>query len=547
MSKSISGAVFRKMVISGANFLEKNKDYVDSLNVFPVPDGDTGTNMSLTMRSAIKEVNMVTNNELENLASALSKGALKGARGNSGVILSQILKGFSSVIRDEKSITSKTFAKALKEGATIAYSAVTVPKEGTILTVIRMMSDESINFAKKYSEINEFLEHTIAYGEEVLKQTPEMLPVLKKAGVVDAGGRGLLVILNGFLRFLTGAETDLSVEFETDTVKSATAEMTEANVDYNDLADIEFAYCTEFFVININKKTTEADIDKLREKLMEIGDSVICIGDLNLIKVHVHTNDPGVAISSALKLGEVDKVKIENMLEQFRALKNSQKPEELKPIGMVSICAGSGLTAIFKDLNVDYVIEGGQTMNPSAEDIAAAADKVPAETVFVLPNNKNIILAAELAKDLSRRNIVVVPTVSVAQGITAAINMNPDDSVETNLSNMTTSIDTVQSGSVTYAVRSTHIDGFKLKEGDIIGLNDKNIVAKGDDISSVTEQVIEKMINPEVMNISLFYGSDVQEVEAQVLAEKISKKYPEVEVDFHFGGQPLYYYLISVE
>lgn len=547
MSKSISGAVFRKMVISGANFLEKNKDYVDSLNVFPVPDGDTGTNMSLTMRSAIKEINMVTNNELENLASALSKGALKGARGNSGVILSQILKGFSSVIRDEKSITSKTFAKALKEGATIAYSAVTVPKEGTILTVIRMMSDESINFAKKYSEINEFLEHTIAYGEEVLKQTPEMLPVLKKAGVVDAGGRGLLVILNGFLRFLTGAETDLSVEFETDTVKSATAEMTEANVDYNDLADIEFAYCTEFFVININKKTTEADIDKLREKLMEIGDSVICIGDLNLIKVHVHTNDPGVAISSALKLGEVDKVKIENMLEQFRALKNSKKPEELKPIGMVSICAGSGLTAIFKDLNVDYVIEGGQTMNPSAEDIAAAADKVPAETVFVLPNNKNIILAAELAKDLSRRNIVVVPTVSVAQGITAAINMNPDDSVETNLSNMTTSIDTVQSGSVTYAVRSTHIDGFKLKEGDIIGLNDKNIVAKGDDISSVTEQVIEKMINPEVMNISLFYGSDVQEVEAQVLAEKISKKYPEVEVDFHFGGQPLYYYLISVE
>lgn len=547
MSKSISGAVFRKMVISGANFLEKNKDYVDSLNVFPVPDGDTGTNMSLTMRSAIKEINMVTNNELENLASALSKGALKGARGNSGVILSQILKGFSSVVRDEKSITSKTFAKALKEGATIAYSAVTVPKEGTILTVIRMMSDESINFAKKYSEINEFLEHTIAYGEEVLKQTPEMLPVLKKAGVVDAGGRGLLVILNGFLRFLTGAETDLSVEFETDTVKSATAEMTEANVDYNDLADIEFAYCTEFFVININKKTTEADIDKLREKLMEIGDSVICIGDLNLIKVHVHTNDPGVAISSALKLGEVDKVKIENMLEQFRALKNSQKPEELKPIGMVSICAGSGLTAIFKDLNVDYVIEGGQTMNPSAEDIAAAADKVPAETVFVLPNNKNIILAAELAKDLSRRNIVVVPTVSVAQGITAAINMNPDDSVETNLSNMTTSIDTVQSGSVTYAVRSTHIDGFKLKEGDIIGLNDKNIVAKGDDISSVTEQVIEKMINPEVMNISLFYGSDVQEVEAQVLAERISKKYPEVEVDFHFGGQPLYYYLISVE
>lgn len=548
MSKSISGAVFRKMVLSGANFLEKNKEYVDSLNVFPVPDGDTGTNMSLTMRSAIKEVNMVTNNDLEALASALSKGALKGARGNSGVILSQILKGFSSVIRDEKSITSKTFAKALKEGATIAYGAVTKPKEGTILTVIRMMSDEAVNIAKKCPEINEFLEKTLAYGEEVLKQTPEMLPVLKKAGVVDAGGRGLLVILNGFYRFLTGAEVDLSIEFESDTMSATGPETFEnANVDYNELADIEFAYCTEFFVININKKTTEADIDKLREKLMEIGDSVICIGDLNLIKVHVHTNDPGVAISSALKLGEVDKVKIENMLEQFRALKNAQAEEELKPIGMVSICAGDGLSAIFKDLNVDYVIEGGQTMNPSAEDIAAAADKVPAETVFVLPNNKNIILAAELAKDLSRRNIVVVPTTSVAQGITAAINLNPDDSVETNLSNMVTSIDTVLSGSVTYAVRSTHIDGFKLKEGDIIGLNDKNIVAKGEDIASVTEQVIEKMVTPEIMNISLFYGAEVQEVEAQVLAEKLSKKYPEIEVDFHFGGQPLYYYLISLE
>lgn len=547
MAKSISGAIFRKMVISGASFLEKNKDYVDSLNVFPVPDGDTGTNMSLTMRSAIKEVNMVTNNDLEALASALSKGALKGARGNSGVILSQILKGFSSVIREEKGVTSKVFAKALKEGATIAYGAVTKPKEGTILTVIRMMSDEAINIAKKYSEVNEFLEHTIAYGEEVLKQTPEMLPVLKKAGVVDAGGRGLLVILNGFLRFLTGAEVDLSVEFESDTIQPGSETFEKAEVDYNELADIEFAYCTEFFVININKKTTEADIDRLREKLMEIGDSVICIGDLNLIKVHVHTNDPGIAISSALKLGEVDKVKIENMLEQFRALKNSQQPEELKPVGMVSVCVGDGLSAIFKDLNVDYVIEGGQTMNPSAEDIAAAADKVPAETVFILPNNKNIILAAELAKDLSRRNIVVVPTTSVAQGITAAINLNPEDSVETNLTNMTTSIDTVLSGSVTYAVRSTHIDGFKLKEGDIIGLNDKNIIAKGEEISIVTEQVIEKMVNPDIMNISLFYGADVQEVEAQVLAEKISKKYPDIEVDFHYGGQPLYYYLISLE
>ena len=547
MSKTISGATFRKMIISGANYLEQNKEYVDSLNVFPVPDGDTGTNMSLTMRSAVRELNMVTDNNLDTLSDALSKGALKGARGNSGVILSQILKGFSSVIVHEKSVSSKTFAKALAEGAKIAYSAVTVPKEGTILTVIRLMSEEAVNIAKKKADIVEFLQDTLAFGEEVLKQTPEMLPVLKKAGVVDAGGRGLLVVLNGFLKFLSGDQTDLAQLFENDTTVTESNPFEKADVDYTDLADIEFAYCTEFFVINIHKKTTEADIDKLREKLMEIGDSVICIGDLNLIKIHVHTNEPGVALTAALKLGEINNVKIENMLEQNRALKLEQKQEELKPIGMVSICAGSGLAEVFKDLNVDYVIEGGQTMNPSAEDIAAAADKVLAETVFILPNNKNIILAAELAKDLSRRNIVVVPTVSVPQGITAAINMNPEDSVESNLANMTTSMDTVLTGSITYAVRSTHIDGFKLKEGDIIGLDNKHIIAKGEDISNVAMDVIDKMMNENIMTVTLFYGADVQEAEAQLLTEKVAEKYPDVEVDYHMGGQPLYYYLISLE
>ncbi len=547
MAKTISGATFRKMLINGASYLEQNKEYVNSLNVFPVPDGDTGTNMSLTMRSAIKEINMVTDNNLDTLSNALAKGALRGARGNSGVILSQILKGFSSVILHEKSINTKIFAKALKEGASIAYGAVTKPREGTMLTVIRLMSDEALNIAKRTPEMTEFLTQTIAFGEEVLKQTPEMLPVLKKAGVVDAGGRGLLVIMTGFLKYLNGDQSEINLEFENDTVKKEENPFENAEVDYNDLADIEFAYCTEFFIINIHKKTTEADIDKLREKLMEIGDSVICIGDLNLIKIHVHTNEPGIAITNALKLGEVNGVKIENMLEQNRALKNQQKPEELKPIGMVSVCAGEGLASIFKDLNVDYVIEGGQTMNPSAEDIAAAADKVLAETVFVLPNNKNIIMAAQLAKDLSRRNIVVVPTTTVPQGITAAINLNPEDSVETNLANMTTSIDTVQTGSVTYAVRTTHIDGFKLKEGDIIGLDNKNIISKGEDIGIVATEVIDKLMNDEVMNISIFYGADVQEAEALLLTENISKKYPNVEVDCHFGGQPLYYYMISLE
>ena len=543
MGKIVTGALFRKMVISGANYLENNKDYVDSLNVFPVPDGDTGTNMSMTMRSVVKEVNMVTTNNLEDIADAVSKGALKGARGNSGVILSQILKGFSSVLVSEKEINTKLFAKALKEGADIAYKAVTKPKEGTILTVIRVMSEESVKIAKKTQDFEEFLKLTLDAGEEILKMTPEMLPVLKKAGVVDAGGRGLLVVLNGFLKVAMGDESELELNFD-DTVST---EIKDNVVDYNDLADIEFAYCTEFFVININKKTTEADIDKLREQLMALGDSVICIGDLNLIKVHVHTNEPGVALTHALKLGEINGVKIENMLEQNRALKIQNEPEELKPIGVVSVCAGEGLANLFKDLNVDYVIEGGQTMNPSAEDIAKAADSVPAETVFVLPNNKNIILAAELANDLSRRNIVVIPTTSVPQGITAAINIDPEASVEDNKNNLIAAIGTVVSGSVTYAVRSTSIDGFKLKEGDFIGLNEKHIIAKSNNLNDVTIATIDKLVKDDASTITLFYGADVQEAEAEALTEKLTQKYPELEISFHNGTQPLYYYLISIE
>lgn len=546
MGKIITGAIFRKMIISGANYLDSNKEYVDSLNVFPVPDGDTGTNMSMTMRSAVKEVNMITTNNLEDIAGAVSKGALRGARGNSGVILSQILKGFSSALANEKDINTKLFAKALKEGSDVAYKAVTVPKEGTILTVIRVMSDEALKFAKKYSDMEEFLKHTIDAGEEILKMTPEMLPVLKKAGVVDAGGRGLLIVLSGMMKVISGDESELSFE-SSDSVAAAQSGEEEKSVDYNDLADIEFAYCTEFFIININKKTTEADIDKLREHLMSIGDSVICIGDLNLIKVHVHTNDPGDALSHALKLGEINAVKIENMLEQNRALKVQSEPEKLKPIGIVSICAGEGLANLFKDLGVDYVIEGGQTMNPSAEDIAKACDEVLAENVFVLPNNKNITLAAELANDLSRRNVIVIPTQSVPQGITAAINIDPEQSVEENKNNMIAAIGTVTSGSVTYAVRSTSIDGFKLKEGDYIGLNDKHIIAKGQAVSDVTITTIGKLIKEEASTITLFAGADVKEEESEELVEKLSEKYPDLEVACHRGEQPLYYYLISIE
>lgn len=545
MGKIITGALFRKMVISGANYLEANKDYVDSLNVFPVPDGDTGTNMSMTMRSCVKEINMITTNNLEDIADAVSKGALKGARGNSGVILSQILKGFSSVLVTEKEIDTKLFAKALKEGSDVAYKAVTKPKEGTILTVIRVMSEESVKIAKKTSDMEEFLKQTLAAGEEILKMTPEMLPVLKKAGVVDAGGRGLLVVLTGFLKVVSGDESELEISFEDQTANDASA--TNAIVDYNDLANIEFAYCTEFFVININKKTTEADIDKLRETLMSIGDSVICIGDLNLIKVHVHTNQPGVALTNALKLGEINGVKIENMLEQNRALKIQNEPEQLKPIGVVSICAGEGLANLFRDLNVDYVIEGGQTMNPSAEDIAKACDKVPAETIFVLPNNKNIVLAAELANDLSKRNIVVIPTHSIPQGITASISIDPEASVEDNKTNLLSAIQTVTSGSVTYAVRATSIDGFKLKEGDFIGLNENHIIAKNSTVRDVTISTVEKLMKEDTSTLTLFYGSEVKEEDASELQEILSEKYPDIEVSYHNGGQPLYYYLISIE
>lgn len=549
MDKYITGAMLRKMIVSGANYLEENKEYVNSLNVFPVPDGDTGTNMSLTMKSSVQELNMLSNNNMDSVCDAISKGALKGARGNSGVILSQILKGFTSHCASLKEIKTTDFANALIEGANVAYKAVTKPKEGTILTVIKSMANASVKIAKKESEMEAFLKQIIDIGEEALAMTPELLPVLKKAGVVDAGGRGLLIILNGFLKIVSGDESELKMMADTDKISDSLKINTTGNevVNYNDLSDIEFAYCTEFFVININKKTTVADIDKLRETLMELGDSVICIGDLNLIKVHVHTNQPGVALTHALKLGELNGVKIENMLEQFRALKVQNEPQELKKIGIVSICAGEGLAALFKDLNVDHVIEGGQTMNPSAEDIAKACDSVPAENVFVLPNNKNIILAAELANDLSKRNIHVLPTTSIPQGISASIRIDPELSIEENKLNVDETIKSVVSGSVTYAVRSTSIDGFKLKEGDIIGLGEKKIVTKGNNVSKVTEDTIEKLMNDEVSTITLFYGNEVDPVETGALVDKLKEKYPDLEIDCHEGGQPLYYYLISLE
>lgn len=543
MIKTINGTTFRKMIVAGAGLLEQNKKYVDSLNVFPVPDGDTGTNMFLTMKSAVNELSQCINNNIDSLSQAFAKGALRGARGNSGVITSQIFKGFCSETAKVNEITTKVFAKAMQEGANVAYKAVTKPKEGTILTVIRVMAESAVNLAKKYDDFEIFLKEVLACGEEILSQTPEMLPVLKKAGVVDAGGRGILVIFTGFYKLIIGEE-DFEYQFE-DEKKPQTVD--DVIADINALEDIKFGYCTEYMIIHMKKKTTEADIDKLREKLCELGDSVICIGDLNLVKVHVHSNEPNKALEYAMELGELYNLKIENMREQNRELKKKAAVEEIKENGMIAVAPGEGLAAVYKDLGVDEIIVGGQTMNPSAADIAAAADKVPARNVYVFPNNKNIILAAQQASDLTNKNLIIIPTRSIPEGISAAIAFNPDGTVEENQEAMLDSIKGVKSGSVTYAVRDTHVDGFDLSVGEIIGLDDKAILAKGKLVSDTTEALVDKMMSDDIMNITLFYGEDIREEEANALSERLAVAYPNCEVSAVFGGQPVYYYLVSLE
>ena len=550
MQKTINSTTFRKMMNAGAKILEDNKKFVDSLNVFPVPDGDTGTNMSLTFNSAIRELNNCTETAFSSIAESLSKGALRGARGNSGVILSQIIKGITSVLATaEKDITTKLFAKAISEGASVAYKAVTQPKEGTILTVIRVMGESAMRHCKKLADFEAFFEAVLFDGEAILQQTPEMLPVLKKAGVVDAGGRGLLVIFKGMQKVLLGEEDfELNLEEMSSSVDSFSND-NEFYVNLDNLADIEFAYCTEFMISHMKKKTTASDIDKLRENLMNIGDSVVCIGDLELVKVHVHTNEPNLALGNALELGEIINIKIENMLEQNRELKRTQtqREQDLKEFGMVAVAPGDGIASVFGDILVDNMIEGGQTMNPSADDIAKAVDKVPAKTVFVLPNNKNIILAAEQAKGLTKKFIHVIPTKSVPEGLSAALAFNPDGTLDENLEAMNNAREAVTSASVTYAVRTTNMDGFDLQKGDIMGLDEKSIIAKGSLVKDTTLQLIEKLITPEIVNMTLFYGKEIPEEEANELVAELEAKYPNCDVTLLYGGQPVYYYIISLE
>ncbi len=542
MQKTINGAMLKSMILTAAKLLEINRVNIDALNVFPVPDGDTGTNMSLTFQSAVKELVNCQSNKIQDIAEAVSKGALRGARGNSGVILSQVLRGFCATLKKAEEIDTKLFAQALMAGAEVAYGAVSKPKEGTMLTVARMVAEHAQNVRNKCKDFESFLPELISSGNDAVELTPTLLPVLKKAGVVDAGGKGLMCLYEGMLKAFNGESVGEASVVADD--KSTDTVMEHAEI--MSLGSIEFAYCTEFFIINLKKKTTLADIERLRETLMTIGDCVIVIGDLEFVKVHVHTNQPGRALSEALELGELDKLKIENMLEQNRALIKKYEAEK-KEMGMMAISAGDGITSIFKDLMVDAVIEGGQSMNPSANDIANAVARINADNVFVFPNNKNIILAAEQAKSLvEKKTIHVIPTKDIPQGFAAALAFNPELSVNENKANMIHALDSVTTGQVTYAVRNTKLYGFELKVGDIMGLDNKKILSKGDDINEVTIELIEKLRSGEEI-ITLYYGQEVKEEDAERLRDAISEKYPECDVEIHYGGQPIYYYFIALE
>ena len=542
MQKTINGATLKSMIITGAKLLDVNKANVDALNVFPVPDGDTGTNMSLTIQSAVKEVVNCNSNKIADIAEAAIKGALRGARGNSGVITSQIIRGMFSILKKTEEVDVKTFAQAIMNGAEVAYGAVTAPKEGTMLTVIRMMAEHASSCYRKQKDFESFFTEIINAGNKAVDLTPSLLPVLKKAGVVDAGGKGLMFIFEGMNKALLGEV--VSAESVVGSVSTGDTLMEHA--DIMSLGDIEFAYCTEFFIINLKKKTTMADIERLKQSLMSIGDSVIVIGDLEFVKVHVHTNKPGVALTKALELGELDKLKIENMLEQNRALMKKYE-EEKKEMGMLAISAGEGISNIFKDIMVDAVIEGGQSMNPSASDIADAVARINAENVFVFPNNKNIILAAEQARSLVENKLLhVIPTKNIPQGFAAAIAFNPELSVDENKANMIHALDTVTVGQVTYAVRNTSVSGFDIKVGDVIGLDNKKIIASGNDVGLVTIDLIEKLRSDEEI-ITIYYGQDVKEKDANVVKQIIADRYPDCDVELHYGGQPIYYYYIALE
>ena len=538
---------FKEALISASNFLEINKEHVNDLNVFPVPDGDTGTNMSKTIKSAVKQVASSNAKDIAAFATEMSRGALMGARGNSGVILSQLFRGFADGLQGHETLTVPVLAAAMKSASEMTYLAVMKPTEGTILTVGRESADFAVKHAKKYSDLILFGEAVLERAKESLANTPNLLPVLKEAGVVDAGGQGLVTIMEGALKALKGEGVLGDVEAESGHVKEK-AERREISTD-----DIKFGYCTEFIV-----NTESNHVDDLKKDLIPRGDSLIAVGDDSMIKVHVHTNDPGLAIQSALKYGFLKDIKIDNMRLQHserlftdyevkEAKEAPAEPAEMKTYGFVSICAGKGIEDIFTEVGVDYLVTGGQTMNPSTEDILAGIDRVHAEHIFVLPNNSNIFLAAEAAAEISDKDVIVLKTRSIPEGINACIHFMPDKSVEENLESMTEAVDDLTTGQVTYAVRDTEMDGIAIKKGDYIGLSGKKILAKGQSINETTIEMIKKMVDEDSSFISLYAGEDVGDDEAEDLEEKLEAAFPNMDVEIMRGEQPIYYYLISVE
>ena len=543
---TIGGAMLKEMFLTGAALLEKNRAYIDSLNVFPVPDGDTGTNMSMTMQSAVKEIQNCKGTNVSDIAAAASLGALKGARGNSGVILSQILRGFARALSGKEEMAPENFAAALTTGTEAAYKAVMKPKEGTMLTVARMMAEAVTKEANEGANLYKLIDVMIDEGERALLLTPELLPVLKEAGVVDSGGKGLVTILRGFKMVIDGEDVDEYVPAP----QQNTAEITgnEEGADLEALDDIEFGYCTEFFIIHLDESFSEADLDKLREKLMKIGDSVVVAHDSDFIKIHVHSNCPGKILQLALRLGEIDRIKIENMREQNRELLANMKKNE-KENALVAVSISDGIDEVYKAIGVNNLISGGQTMNPSIDSITKAIRRANARNVFVLPNNSNIIMAAQQAAAISDRNVIVIPSKTMMQGLSAALAYSDDVDVETNTERMTAAIKQVLSGSVTYAVRDTQFNGEKISQGDIIGLLDNVITKVGTSVDSVAVELLCSMIENKGDDCmaTIFYGEGADENSAQAVADAVNEKYPDAEITVQYGGQPLYYYYFSVE
>ena len=561
---SINSKLLARMFLAGAKNLDSKKDWINELNVFPVPDGDTGTNMTMTIMSAAKEVSSLTNPTMAELAKAISSGSLRGARGNSGVILSQLFRGFCKVIKEYDEIDVTILCEACQKAVETAYKAVMKPKEGTILTVAKGAAEKALELSDETEDVVTFVEEVIKQAEYVLDQTPEMLPVLKQAGVVDSGGQGLVQVLKGAYDALIGKEIDYTIE-------GAPTGAAPAKISAETEAEIKFGYCTEFIIV-LNAPMSDNEEHAYKAFLESIGDSIVVVADDEIVKTHVHTNDPGLALQKALTFASLSKIKIDNMREehQEKLIKDSQKlaaqqkaEEEAyeaaqadektnnmpaKEMGFVSVSIGEGMNEVFRGLGVDYLIEGGQTMNPSTEDMLNAIEHVNAKTVFILPNNKNIIMAANQAVDLVEdKQIIVIPTKTIPQGITALVNYIPDHSAEENKEQMMAEIENVKTGQVTYAVRDTEIDGKTIKQNDFMGIGDKSILSVGTDLRATTLEMVDAMVDEDSAIVSIYFGSDSDEDSANELAAAIEEKYPDVEVEVNDGGQPIYYYVISVE